>query len=122
MRRLERAMKQVLMTACLFMCLCGCAHDPRMVVLSPEEGRRLSAIERSLVPSDSPEAPPQPIEERLRHWHVPAVSVAVFGDGRVKWAKAWGVADASTGDHSDSIPGRLHQQTCDRYGAPAVGR
>ena len=87
-------MKRVLVTACLF--LCGCAHDPGLTVLNPEQGLHLAAIERSLVPSDAPEAQPEPVGERLRHWHVPAVSVAVFGDGEIKWAKAWGAADELT--------------------------
>ena len=33
------------------------------------------------------------IEERMRVHHVPGVSVAVIHDGRVAWARAWGVAD-----------------------------
>ena len=36
------------------------------------------------------------LEERMRFHRVPAVSVAVFGGGRILWAKAWGVADADT--------------------------
>jgi CubicO group peptidase (beta-lactamase class C family)/TolA-binding protein len=34
------------------------------------------------------------IEERMRLYRVPAVSIAVFGSGRVLWAKAYGMADA----------------------------
>ena len=34
------------------------------------------------------------IEERMRLYRVPAVSMAVFGSGRVLWAKAYGAADA----------------------------
>jgi CubicO group peptidase (beta-lactamase class C family) len=76
--------------------LCGCAHAAGPPALNPDEARHLAAIERSLVPSDSAGAPPQPIEARLQHWHVPGVSVAVFGDGRIRWAKAWGTSDAVT--------------------------
>ena len=87
-------MRLVLVTAGAL--LCGCAHSANVRTLNEVESRHLAAIERSLVPSDSSEAPPQRIEERLNHWHVPAVSVAVFGDGQIKWTKAWGVADAVT--------------------------
>jgi CubicO group peptidase (beta-lactamase class C family) len=34
------------------------------------------------------------IEERMRQYRVPAVSIAVFGSGRILWAKAYGLADA----------------------------
>jgi CubicO group peptidase (beta-lactamase class C family) len=34
------------------------------------------------------------IEERMRHHKVPAVSIAVFGSGKILWAKAYGLADA----------------------------
>ena len=34
------------------------------------------------------------IEERMRLHRVPAVSIAVFGSGKVLWAKAYGLADA----------------------------
>jgi CubicO group peptidase (beta-lactamase class C family) len=36
------------------------------------------------------------IEERMRLYRVPAVSIAVFGSGRILWAKAYGVADADS--------------------------
>ena len=34
------------------------------------------------------------IEERMRFHKVPAVSIAVFGSGKILWAKAYGLADA----------------------------
>ena len=30
------------------------------------------------------------IEERLKHYRVPAVSIAVIRGGKIEWAKAWG--------------------------------
>ena len=36
------------------------------------------------------------LEERMRLYRVPAVSIAVFGSGRILWAKAYGVADADS--------------------------
>jgi CubicO group peptidase (beta-lactamase class C family) len=38
-----------------------------------------------------------PLAERLRHYRVPAVSVAVMDSGKIVWARAWGVADEATG-------------------------
>jgi CubicO group peptidase (beta-lactamase class C family) len=37
------------------------------------------------------------IQERMRQLGVPGVSVAVVNDGRIEWARAWGVADTVTG-------------------------
>src|ERR1700693_2995326 len=34
------------------------------------------------------------IEERMRLHKVPAVSIAVFGSGKILWAKAYGLSDA----------------------------
>jgi CubicO group peptidase (beta-lactamase class C family) len=42
------------------------------------------------------------IDERLRFYDVPGVSVAVVDGGRIAWARAWGVADAATGAHVDT--------------------
>jgi len=53
-------------------------------------------IEKSVPPSDSPGGAAQTVEQRLKHWNVPGVSVAVFGDGAIRWAKTWGVTDATT--------------------------
>lgn len=36
------------------------------------------------------------IEERMRHYRVPGVSVAVVSDGKLEWAKGYGVREAGT--------------------------
>ncbi|HEX4457745.1 MAG TPA: serine hydrolase domain-containing protein, partial [Polyangia bacterium] len=41
------------------------------------------------------------IDERLRALRVPGVSIAVIHDGRVAWAKAYGVADVPSGRRMD---------------------
>lgn len=41
--------------------------------------------------------PPTSIDARMRVLRVPAVSIAVVDSGRIVWAKAYGVADVSTG-------------------------
>lgn len=42
--------------------------------------------------------PPWGIRERMKHWHVPGVSVAVLNNGVIEWAKGYGEAEA--GGHS----------------------
>lgn len=36
------------------------------------------------------------IEERMRHYDVPGVSIAVVDEGRIAWARGYGVTDAAT--------------------------
>lgn len=42
------------------------------------------------------------MEDRMAHYNVPGVSVAVIENGEVVWARAWGVADAATGEPASS--------------------
>ena len=42
------------------------------------------------------------IEERLRFYQVPAVSVAVIEGGRIDWARAWGTVEAGRGSAADT--------------------
>lgn len=37
------------------------------------------------------------LEERMAHYNMPGVSVAVLVDGDIAWARGWGVADTETG-------------------------
>jgi len=43
-------------------------------------------------------APAWTLEERMRHYKVPGVSVAVIKDFKVEWARGYGVKDAETGE------------------------
>lgn len=36
------------------------------------------------------------IEERMKHYHVPGVSIAVINDGKIEWVKSYGVMDEET--------------------------
>ena len=38
------------------------------------------------------------LEERMQHYRVPGVSVAVLRDGELLWARGWGVKDVETGE------------------------
>ncbi len=56
-----------------------------------------AALERSLLPTVVIEGvPPWTLEERMRHYHVPGVSIALILDGRVAWARGYGVLDVSS--------------------------
>src|SRR5262245_6359530 len=38
------------------------------------------------------------LDERMRYFHTPGVSIAVINDGRIEWARGFGVADDRTRD------------------------
>jgi CubicO group peptidase (beta-lactamase class C family) len=60
------------------------------------EARR-ARVERGLLPPVPIKgAPVWSIEERLRHYKVPGVSVAVIKDFKVEWARGYGFKDAET--------------------------
>jgi CubicO group peptidase (beta-lactamase class C family) len=62
---------------------------------------RIARIESSLIVPLQIEGRPvaeHTIGERMAHWGVPGVSVAVIDGGEVAWARAWGVKDVATGD------------------------
>lgn len=60
-----------------------------------------SAIESSLVPAvltgDSAKAV-YTVEERMKYFNVPGVSMVVFKDGEIVWNKAYGVREAGSAD------------------------
>jgi CubicO group peptidase (beta-lactamase class C family) len=61
---------------------------------------RIARIESSLIAPLQLEGRPveeHTIAERMAHWGVPGVSVAVIDGGDVVWSKAWGVKDVDTG-------------------------
>lgn len=77
-----------------------------LAVLAPHTGAaqdagahasRIARIEADVRPSPMVRGNRTTIDARMRELRVPAVSIAVVDSGRIVWAKAYGVADASTG-------------------------
>lgn len=64
-----------------------------------EESARIQRVEHGLLPPVGVRGMELrfDLEQRMRHHGVPGVSVAVVDDGRLAWAKAYGVTDAATG-------------------------
>jgi CubicO group peptidase (beta-lactamase class C family) len=57
-------------------------------------------IQNGLLPSATTQGKPLPgmkLEDRMRYYHVPGVSIAFFDHGKVIWTRAYGVADVRTG-------------------------
>ena len=59
---------------------------------------RVARIENGLLPAvviqDRP-VPAMTIADRMKHFNVPGVSVAFFGEGRILWTRTYGFADAA---------------------------
>jgi CubicO group peptidase (beta-lactamase class C family) len=61
---------------------------------------RIAAVENALVPAVVIHGePPQTatLAERMAQYDVPGVSVAVINDGKIEWARGFGLADVQTG-------------------------
>jgi len=57
-------------------------------------------IRNGLLPSATIQGNPLPamkLEDRMRYYHVPGVSIAFFDHGKVIWTRCYGVADIQTG-------------------------
>ena len=68
-------------------------------LLSPDGPERIQTVEEGLAPAYilkgvNDRQPRSGIRERMRHWHVPGVSVAVIHDGVIEWAKGYGEVEA----------------------------
>ncbi len=60
----------------------------------------IDRIQNGLLPSATIKGNPLPgmkLEDRMRYYHVPGVSIAVFDHGKVIWTRGYGVADVQTG-------------------------
>ncbi|MDQ3012069.1 MAG: beta-lactamase family protein, partial [Acidobacteriota bacterium] len=59
---------------------------------------RIARVENGLLPATviKDQTTAMTIADRLKHYKVPGVSVAVINDGKVEWAKGYGVAEAGS--------------------------
>jgi CubicO group peptidase (beta-lactamase class C family) len=93
--------------ACIvFLAACGGAQPaPGARSQSPALAVRIRSVENGLIPGGVPvgSAPaPASLESRMRHYHVPGVSVAVIADGRIDWARGYGVTEADATQRVDT--------------------
>jgi CubicO group peptidase (beta-lactamase class C family) len=69
---------------------------PTTSVQRPAVQERIAAVEKNLLPAVriKGRSAPMALADRLRQLHVPGVSVAVINDGKIEWAKGYGVVEA----------------------------
>src|SRR3546814_10304896 len=73
----------------------GCAH-----LIDPSDPKQ-ETMERSLLPAVFPAGMPFPswsLEERMARYRVPGVSIALIDEGKIAWAKGYGVTQANGTD------------------------
>lgn len=66
---------------------------------------RIRRVEQDVIPLDAARrqaGPPRPLTERMAELRVPGLSVAVFDQGRVQWARGYGVGDTASGTPVDA--------------------
>jgi CubicO group peptidase (beta-lactamase class C family) len=72
---------------------------PQVSHLSPEDpDLRIRRIEEGLLPAaiiQGQSLPRMRLTDRMRHYDVPGVSIAVFDNGQLLWARGYGLADIS---------------------------
>ncbi len=72
---------------------------PMLAVGQDRSRERIAGFERGLLPPVLVKGDvPWTLEERMKHYKVPGVSIAVFNDFKITWAKAYGVVDIETNE------------------------
>ncbi len=73
-----------------FLAACSSAH-------TDDVQSRIAAVENSLIPAvvnTGSEPAGMSLSDRMQHYQVPGVGIAVINDGRIEWAKGYGVTEA----------------------------
>jgi CubicO group peptidase (beta-lactamase class C family) len=69
---------------------------------APEAAAHIRAVEQGLRPATDSSGALASIEERMKHYHVPGVSVAVIQGGRIEWARGYGVLEEGSTERVDT--------------------
>jgi CubicO group peptidase (beta-lactamase class C family) len=86
-------------TVALAMAVGAATTPPPLGAQAPDPAADIARVERGLLPALEVEGRPRgpyTLEERMRHYGVPGVSIAVMDGGRIVWAKGYGVEEAGT--------------------------
>lgn len=89
-----------LIVVILILMLTSCKNEKTIDVISD-----LNAIENGLLPSILVKGDPIKsfnLIERMEHYKVPGVSIAIVENGTIKWAKGYGIANTNNGSKVDT--------------------
>ena len=83
-----------------FLCILLCLVVPMPAVAGTSPAAaKIAAVERGLRPANSFRGEPSwTLEERMEHYGVPGVGIAVIENHEVSWFRVYGLADRETGD------------------------
>jgi len=101
---LQQKMLSLLIAGCL-VCLYSCQSTESEPSVDPEVTEAMDAIENGLLPAVLPAGDSLTrftLAERMEYYHVPGVSIAILKDGKIHWAKGYGVADSLQGTTVDT--------------------
>ena len=93
-----RQLYALFLSSCLLFVSCSQPSKP-----DPATG--IAAVEQGLLPGilvEGDSIPHYSLEARMAHYNVPGLSIAVIEDGRLLWAKGYGLANTLTGKAVDT--------------------
>ncbi len=81
------------------LCAALLAHSAGAAVAKGDDAAaRKAAVESHLLPDAPVEGVVWTIADRMRHYRVPGIAVAVIKDSKIDWVAGYGVRDSSTGE------------------------
>lgn len=98
-------MLRLLTYSCLLVLILFSCQPAAAPALEDAVTAEIKAIETSLTPSiqiKGEEPKPYTIEERLAEYKIPGISVAIVRNGKLHWAKGYGLANTETGQVVDT--------------------
>ena len=82
-----------------FLCTILCAFVTLATMAASPPDTRVALVEKGLRPANSFKGDPTwGLEERMEHYGVPGVGIAVIHDYKVVWHRVYGIADRTTGE------------------------
>ena len=108
MKRDHRSFRQTFLSALTLLIAWTC-----VLVGQEDISARIERVENNLLPPVLIKGEKGwVLEERMKHYKVPGVSVAVFRDFTIEWARAYGVKDVETnaGDDDHDVSSGVDQQ------------
>src|SRR5436309_2927272 len=93
-RQMEEIMNSIFSRLLIFVLVCS-----QVALAQSPIASRIERVERGLLPRVQVKGDAGwTIQERMQHYRIPGVSVAVINDYKVEWARGYGVKDMQTNE------------------------
>ncbi|MCK4814934.1 beta-lactamase family protein, partial [bacterium] len=96
-------MQKVIVTITVLLIIVSCSQQRNKSsieqrILGIENGLiEFKSIDKVFQPDSLQLANPKSLDERMKHYNTPGVSIAVINNNQLEWAKAYGIMDVNTG-------------------------